>query len=216
MNYKLFINKDQRKNGFTLVELLVSIAVFVVFLGMVSTSYIAIIRAHRSANDVRKMYSQVRDFVQFLNEEVRLGSIDYDCYEHLQADSCVVQDVANSLQNGRSPYLALIRKDGLQKTIFYFDKERGKVAVQQFDKVNSNWVPEVGYNEGFRDLFADDVQVMSATFAIFPVVNPYSQLHAYEKTHLQHYHLGSTHSAQHGDTVTGICPKQSQYSGNRK
>ncbi len=69
------------RNGFTLIELLVSIAIFVMFLGVVSLSYIGIVRSQRQANEVRKMYSDVRSFVESLAEDMRLGTIDYDCYQ---------------------------------------------------------------------------------------------------------------------------------------
>ena len=74
------MNHCHNKKGFTLVELLVSIAIFVVFLGVVSVSYIGIVREQRQANEVRKMYTEVRSFVEDLSQDMRLGSIDYECY----------------------------------------------------------------------------------------------------------------------------------------
>lgn len=168
------------KDGFTLVELLVSMGVFILFLAFVSSSYITIVRAQRSANEVRKTYSEVRDFFEVFSQEVRLGTIDYPCYEGTTADACVVQDVAYSLQSGRSNYLALVSKDGSEKNVFHFNKDLHTVELQKFVLKGTSFVPAPGYIDGFRHLFSDQVQVDELSFVISPIVNPYDQKHAAE------------------------------------
>lgn len=146
-NEKLGKLNDVRP-AFTLVELLVSISIFVIFLGVVSVSYIGIVRSQRQANDVRKMYSDVRSFVSSLEEDMRLGTIDYNCYAEPQKfllppgflgasgssngraaslvtpDSCPFALAAVDTKGtdpSDSPYLAIINKDQTAEVIYFFD-----------------------------------------------------------------------------------------------
>lgn len=45
---------NREREGFTLIELMISIVIFVLFLGIVSQSYISIVRTQREANEVRR------------------------------------------------------------------------------------------------------------------------------------------------------------------
>ncbi len=162
--------------GFTLIELLISLAIFIVFIGIVSTTYVSIVRSQRQANDVRKVYSDVRNFVDMVTTEVRLGTIDYDCYS--QADLSVCSDgVMGSIQSGRSHYLALIRKDGLEKTTFFYDSEAKTVKMEKKIKNAAGWMTAPGYEEGFQPVFSSVVGIESLSFAISPDVNPYAKEH---------------------------------------
>ncbi len=183
------MKKLRLKKGFTLIELLVSIVIFVMFLGIVSSSYVNIVRAQREANEVRRMYSDVRNFVDSLSEEVRLGTIDYECYLDVTDSAAdVTYDSATicpggffGIADGRSTDLALVRKDGLQKTIFHYDSTVKEVTVKKFEKDRSGvWSPAPGFNAGVTDAMGATVQVESLSFAINPDVNPYSQDNYYK------------------------------------
>jgi prepilin-type N-terminal cleavage/methylation domain-containing protein len=164
------LGKD-RKKGFTLIELMVSMVIFVVFLGIVTTSYISIVRAQKDTNDIRKMYSEVRAFVDMLSSEAKLGTIDYDCYYRNPLDTSVYcpPDVLVSISDG-----------SMQKTIFRFVQDKknpdnNKVRVAKYEKgVGGTWKNAPGYN-GFTDIMGDMVKVEKLSFAISPDVNPYSQ-----------------------------------------
>ena len=126
--------KNSRKKGFTLIELVVSLSIFMVFLGIVSTSYLSIIHAQREANSIRKMYSEVRNFMEMLAQDARLGTLDYDCYEHfsdvenIPLDEQCPADILNKNINGvavsadgTSPFLVLVNKEKTEKTVYWFD-----------------------------------------------------------------------------------------------
>lgn len=166
------------REGFTLIELLISIVIFVLFLGVVSSSYVNIVRAQKQANEIRKMYSDVRGAVDMMAEEIRLGTVDYDCYYGTAKDNSCLPEVANSLTGGRSAYLALVRKDGLEKTVFHYDGSTLTIS-KQFRNA-AGWAPAPGYEDGFRNLLSDRVQLTYLSFAIFPDVNPYSEDNYYK------------------------------------
>jgi prepilin-type N-terminal cleavage/methylation domain-containing protein len=177
------IKKMNKREGFTLIELLISIVIFVFFLGLVSTSYISIVRTQKEANEVRKIYSELRTFVDMLAEEVRLSAVDYDCYEGSSSftdETYWCADVLQPLTEGRSNYLALVRKGGKEKTVFKF--EDNKVFMTKAYKQNGAW----GYAPGFeaivgqsnyQQILSDNIDVTNLTFYVFPDVNPYSSEH---------------------------------------
>jgi prepilin-type N-terminal cleavage/methylation domain-containing protein len=185
--------KKSRKfrSGFTLIELLVSLVIFVIFLGIVSSSYVNIVRAQRQANETRKMYSEVRSAVELLTEDIRLGSIDYDFYEgksDLANENCEEGALSASISGGRTSILALVNKDGLERSFFCFDPTSETLWYKKFkrDPSGSTWVPAEGFagttelgsstqeGNGYRALNSEYVKIHSMSFAIFPDRNPYS------------------------------------------
>jgi prepilin-type N-terminal cleavage/methylation domain-containing protein len=173
--------RPKNRKGFTLIELLISIVIFVILLGSIATSYVSIVRAQKEANDVRRMYSDVRHFVDELSEEVRLGTIDYEYYGDvtLYSSSCYGQ--FSNIVSGRSNDLALVRKDGLQKTIFHYDSDKNKVQVIKCVKgAGGTWPLAPGFENGFSDAMGNTVQVENISFAINPDVNPYSSDNYYK------------------------------------
>ena len=161
------MKKIGTKKGFTLIELMISIVIFVIFLGLVSTSYVSIVRAQRDANQVRKIYSEIRTFTDLFAEEVRLGAIDYDCYAgQFESTTPCAEGVAGAMQQGRSSYLALVRKGGQQKIVFKY--ENNKIYVAKLKKIADAWS-----NPGYEELVSDNLDVTHLSFAIFPDVNPY-------------------------------------------
>ena len=193
--------------GFTLIELIISIAVFTIFLTVVSTAYINIVRSQRQANEVRKMYSEVRSFAETLAEDMRLGTIDYDCYKSdlptpdLFRNNCpfsTIIDPQSSVANA-SPYLAIVNKDHTLKTVFWFDKANGQLKVKKYqhngaqDNIDAAQWPEAkGYSSqdtgaddsGSQSLLSKALNVSNLTFSVNPPVNPYSADH-YQKNQFQ-------------------------------
>lgn len=71
------------QNGFTLVEMLISISILMLFLGVIAGSYIALTSANKSANDTQKIYREIRNVFDVLAAEIRSGQIDYSCINEL-------------------------------------------------------------------------------------------------------------------------------------
>jgi len=201
--------KSRIKKGFTLIELLVSIAIFVVFLSVVSVSYISIVRSQRQANEVRKMYSDIRGFVETLSEDMRLGTIDYDCYKtgfgapgDGATNPCPFSTILDPQSSTAdvSPYLAIVNKDQTQKVVYWFDQDKGQLKVKRYQRLGgtdavdiAQWSDVPGYasgdegadpNTGSRILLSDLVKVKNLTFAVNPPVNPYASAN-YDKNQYQ-------------------------------
>jgi len=176
-------NRKQRK-GFTLIELLISIVLFTIFLGLVSQSYVSIVRAQRQANEVRKLYSDVRVFMDVLAEDIRLSSIDYNCYTvsffDTGLDDICDSEVRSQITAGESDTLALLKKGGVERTAYkvFTDINTGEkiLKVKRWFKdkpTDFAWKPVAGY-EDFLPVFSEKMVVDHVSFAILPEVDPYS------------------------------------------
>lgn len=118
-------------------------------------------------------------------QEVRLSSVDYNCYEgfqsvtELSAPYCENSD--GKIVSGETPILALLKRGGLEKTFFRIeydpDQERNLLQMKKVYRENerSAWTAVPGY-EDFRDVFSEKLNVNFASFAVFPEKNPYSSL----------------------------------------
>ncbi|MGL5831208.1 MAG: pilus assembly FimT family protein [Candidatus Altimarinota bacterium] len=177
------------QKGFTLIELLMAITIFMIFLVVATNSYLSIVRAQKVANETRIMYSDLRNFVDLVNNEMRSGKIDYFCYE--RADSQVVEldeilgeaarcdDV--SLTVGAGDNLRIISKDDLNSIIIKFaageesvegDVTSGRVLMKRFSRnVEGLWSVVPGYEDWQEVAFAN-LNVEQLRFEIKPLKDP--------------------------------------------
>jgi prepilin-type N-terminal cleavage/methylation domain-containing protein len=65
------------KKGFTLIEILVAMSIFVVFTSILINSYTNIVKAQRAANEYRVVYSEARYVFDKVVDEIRNSSIVY-------------------------------------------------------------------------------------------------------------------------------------------
>ena len=186
--------KNQNKNimkkisAFTLIELIIGMVIFIIFLGIVTNSYISIVRGFNKENTERKVYAEIRDFIDLLNQEVRLSSIDYDCYSTQSNFPDLVHDVSNCPRDNSissNDKLVLVHKDNLELNEFSFDVDKANIMKQTWfsTKGVTGWQPEVA-----QPLFTDDVKVTKLSMEIFPKVNPYladSSVYANSATQFQ-------------------------------
>ncbi len=167
--------RGANRRGFTLVELMISILVFVIFLSAASDSYISIIRAQKQTNEIRKMYAEVRSFTEMLAEDLRLSSIDYECYlpptlEMGFSTNCPAQGI-ESLSSGMTNVLHLANRNGFEKKAVVYNRDEGTVEISRYVKILNEW-QQLGTEP--EKLFSGAVKIKNLSFAIFPVQSPYS------------------------------------------
>lgn len=184
-----FVNKAKAQAGFTLIELLMAMTIFMIFLVVATNSYLTIVSAQKTANETRIMYSDLRNFIDLVNNEMRSGKIDYFCYE--RADSQVVEldeilgeavrcdDVSLSAEMGNN--LRIISKDDLNSIIIKFEAGQedlengntpGKVLMKRFSRDASGlWSVIPGFEEWQQVAFAN-MNVENLKFQIKPLQNP--------------------------------------------
>ncbi len=173
INFRNKIGRSEKmrskRSGFTLIELMISMFIFVIFLSVVTSSYVSIVRSQRQENEVRKMYAEVRTFIQVINQEIKLNEVDYDCYaaDFENAGNCPL--ASGSLNTGKTNLLYLSNKNGLEKTIITFDSENSTVKMRKIYLNNRSWEPQEE-----QVLFSPAVKISNLDFWVFPNVNPYS------------------------------------------
>ncbi len=71
------MKKPSNNKGFTLVELLIAMAIFVMFTGIVIRSYADIVYTQRGTNEYRLLYSEARSLMDMFVNEFRENAVYY-------------------------------------------------------------------------------------------------------------------------------------------
>lgn len=180
-----------RRAGFTLVELLMAISIFMIFMLAATSSFLEIIRSQKTANETRLIYAELRNFVDYVTNETREGKIDYFCYQQdLLADldytaaSLVRCDEAAEFNLVAGNNLRTISADGLSSSIIKFLPEEQIVCLKRYRNVNDSWQLEEGYAEGvvenkcgsgYKEFAFANLAVEDLRFEIIPQLNPQSE-----------------------------------------
>lgn len=183
--------KTKSQKGFTLIELLMAMSIFMIFMVVVTNTYIAVVRAQRTANQTRLIYSELRQFTDYLNAEMREGGIDYFCYHppvsesldfyNLELTRCSDQAILTDISNDN---LRTISRDSLQSSIVKFvpstATEAGRVCLLRYKNVDGSWQKEEGYLDGgdpvcgsdYKAFSFNNLDVKELKMEIFPKKDP--------------------------------------------
>lgn len=168
-----------RLPAFTLIELIVSMLIFSVFIGVASTSYLFLSRALRQAADERKVYSELRFVLDQFTHDVRNMTVDYACLEDLldgtlDQSSVQWQECSISFANGGSTSVVpLISSDGLQRIVYRFAENQFSILKLAWVEDTSSWQAVEGYWNGFQPFEMDHVQWIGVQFYVAPLASPY-------------------------------------------
>lgn len=150
--------KLRNTGGFTLIEMLIAMAIFVTFTGILINSYGSIVRSQREANSYRVMYVEARKVFDTLTQEFRDSVVDYAAYP------------SGTLLGGLED-LQLVSKDDSVKTRIEYRPDEGKLAMSK-----SQRDPLTGAYSSFSeflDLNSEGVLLKDFKFYVSPVVDPY-------------------------------------------
>ncbi|MFC1600287.1 Tfp pilus assembly protein FimT/FimU [Patescibacteria group bacterium] len=181
------MRRIRRNKGFTLIEVLIALTIFMIIVTSISTSYLDIARRQREANVVREIYSEIRYVYNLIGEEARSKTIDYGCprkFKELNEDdilrpidvvstSQVCSDLATAPEGS---YLALINPNATERTIFRIQEE-DDVKVLSFYKESKDseanaWVPNPGFNN-FEPIDLKGIRLNAMKFEIAPLGDPF-------------------------------------------
>lgn len=154
---------QNNQKGFTLIEMMISVVVFTIFLGSLFTSYSNIIAMQQDSSEVRRMYAGARDLFEILTEDVRLSTVDYYYY------TCESGDERSEL--------ALLNKDGSKRSIYkLFDEEEGQ-SVKKWSTTRSSL--DLGFaspsDADFKAVSSGELIIEDFKFLISPAKDPYSK-----------------------------------------
>ncbi|MBI4975600.1 prepilin-type N-terminal cleavage/methylation domain-containing protein [Candidatus Peregrinibacteria bacterium] len=146
--------------GFTLVEVLVAMSIFVIFVGVLISSYTSIVKSQYDTNDYRVMYSEARKVFETVVGEFRKGMVDYGNESYSCSGIAFSQGVEN---------IYLIDKDAVSRTRLYKDGDFVKIAEKSSE--NQSFPEGVALN-------SSRIKVMDFKVYVYPSVDPYDQRYA--------------------------------------
>jgi prepilin-type N-terminal cleavage/methylation domain-containing protein len=138
------------KSGFTLVEMLVAIAIFVTALTAVSAIFTFSNKSQRTTQALSDTQSDARFALEVMAQNIRRGSIDYASTEYGGTIASNPQDV-------------LVLRDTNNNQVWFKKVTSGTQGVAQMSEDGSTWV----------DLTPPDVSVALLKFYISPATDPF-------------------------------------------
>lgn len=152
--------KSQIRNGFTLVELVISISIFMIFIAIAGASYISLASANKQANDMQKLYREVRFVFDTFAQEIQNGKLDYSYFDEKAFDEIA---------------LSILSDQQTKRSIFKFDKKTRKLMVKKQERSEAGMT----WSEAqWENLISEKFPLEDLSFSIFPLKNPYSKENA--------------------------------------
>lgn len=156
------MKKPQTHRGFTLIEMLISISLFMTFLGLVASSYTSLVSANRKAKEIQTLYNDVRFVFDTLASEIRGGAIDYTC------------------MNGAIPdplcgAITILHENSTKRSMYKFDDTAKKILVLHQSRTSNllPWLPA-----SWESLTPKNFPLENLNFRVFPLKNPYDAANA--------------------------------------
>jgi len=182
-----------KQKGFTLVEMLVALGIFSVFMGVLITSYISLVKGFRGTEDYRVLYADARNVFDTVIENARNSTVYGDCNDVGQ-DGFV--DDLNAL--------SFCSTDGVKKVTFKLEEISNDVvggdvidngtSVDSDEEVTNNLImtveevdnPLMGLGYGASNttiLNSENVNVKNFSFKVFPKTDPFSGVYNDESSY---------------------------------
>lgn len=175
---------NKKNPAFTLVELIIAITVFSIFIAFGMTSFSVFHRVQQDSATSRDVMFQIDDAMNIITEAVKENKIDYGYYDCADSSISTITlspaEFANSLTTSvvraascktdtiEPNTLVLISHDGNNRIVFKYSDE--SLTMQEFEKDSSD---EWNETSDALELHSDSVKVTSVDFRIFPNVDPY-------------------------------------------
>lgn len=171
-----------KQKGFTLVEMLVALGIFSVFMGVLITSYISLVKGFRGTEDYRVLYADARNVFDTVIEHARNSTVYGDCNDI--SDGGFIDDLST---------LSFCSTDGVKKVTFVLEEESNDVlsGLEVTDEQNLNEesarknlkmvVEEIdnplmglGYSDSDTTILnSDSVNIKNFSFKVFPKTDPF-------------------------------------------
>jgi type II secretory pathway pseudopilin PulG len=157
--------KYNRKKGFTLLEMIISILLFISFLIVAFQIIFALLSNIREANLVKSIYRDSRLVVDNISNDIKSLKINYDCYSG--SDDFLGCNSLNISTNGFVQTLAL-RNDLMEYNIYY--------TIEEDEKENKVLKKYIIHKDGTQDvqsLMGKNVGLDEMYFRVLLRCDPY-------------------------------------------
>jgi prepilin-type N-terminal cleavage/methylation domain-containing protein len=168
--------------AFTLIEMIIAITVFSIFIGFAVSAFLSFHRADEEALVDRSLVMEGGQVMDTLTTDIKANKIDYEYYDESSGGSAFTSAFTSSFSSGdhvwNKSILALRSPDGLTRTVYEWDSEAKTLTVQKFDMTDPlNVLTAAGYTEALP-MTSDHVYLNDVNFRIFPDVDPYDAANA--------------------------------------
>lgn len=165
------------REGFTLVEMLVVVAVFSVMMLIATNIFLVASKASRQAASSQRVQGDVRFALEAIAREVRFGTIDYDCYA--PNPGCDPEDIGTPIDldalKGQTSLLALRDTDGNRIRYKVMDSNGVPklqvcfidAGVESLDKCDAPVAP------AWQVVTPEDVLIENGMFYLYPFLSPF-------------------------------------------
>ncbi|MBI5755079.1 type II secretion system protein [Candidatus Peregrinibacteria bacterium] len=152
--------------GFTLIELMISMVVFAIFITVMFSTYLFVASASRDANEERKAIEEAQFLLDEMVRTVRAGTVDYSCYD--AADVCGVLNA-----DGRVDGILAVRlKATGERVLFQKDAESALTILYQKKSNAGEWQN----SSSPKKLSHEKITVERLDFLITPSADPYTHV----------------------------------------
>lgn len=148
-----------KQKAFTLIELIVAITIFTIFVGIAFGTFLTFYKAQQDAAASRKLIFEADNIVKILTEftkEEKIESSDTQQITYLNGD---------------------------KKTSFVWDSDAEIFTIQKFEfnELTQDFVEADGYDEAMK-LHTDEIFIEEINFRVFPAKDPYDPANANDDT----------------------------------
>jgi prepilin-type N-terminal cleavage/methylation domain-containing protein len=159
---------SSQRSGFTLIEVLVSLSVFLILIGVLMGSFFQLYKSQHDANEVRKVVADLRTLVNFVQDEMRTKTVDFCGYSD-DPSGCRL-----SFDTPRKE-LYLVNKDATEATVITFkpsssEVRGGGVSFQRKTRVDTEhaWSSDGGE----KLLSVAHISLKDLQFSLAPMGSP--------------------------------------------
>lgn len=155
------------RNGFTLIEMIITLSIFVLVLLIATNAYVLINQSQRKVADAQKIQDDVRYLMEVIAQDVRLGQINYPFYVNESID--LHPDVTSA-----TPVTILALTDQSGGNVYY----RWVSSTQhvQYCKEQTTGECDPATGPGWNDLTPYGVTIADLHFLITPTADPFVEL----------------------------------------
>jgi prepilin-type N-terminal cleavage/methylation domain-containing protein len=155
------------KKGFTLIEMIVSLSIFVLVLLIATDVFVVINRSQRKVAATQKIQDDVRYLIEVMSQDVRLSRINYAFYESSDIRIDLHPDVTMTVP---VRILALVTQSN--EFVFYrFWGITNRVQYCKESTLGLSCNPTTG--TGWNDLTPAGVSIADLRFVITPTADPF-------------------------------------------
>ncbi len=162
--YKQKIKLTKNQKGFTLIEMIISVSIFVLVLVIAANIYLVINNTQRKVVTMQRIQSDTRYLFEAIAQEIRLGQINYDFYNN--------NDIDIHPSAADNTVLAVVNRSG--NSVFFKLSSIGDKV--QYCEVNEENNCALDDDSLWQNVTPEGVEVEHLRFIITPSADPFSEV----------------------------------------